>query len=71
VSDETQHERSMPAQIEGPAARPPVTPKVQSENLNVLAPRRTAPQWRPDDPVTIVEDMKERLQSGNDKTDRR
>jgi hypothetical protein len=61
VSDETQREPGPPAQIEGPAARPPATPKVQSENLNVLAPRRTAPQWRLDDPVSVIEDMKERL----------
>ena len=65
MSDETQPEHRRPSQIDGPVVHPPVKPRVRSENLNELAPH--APQWRPDDPVTIIEDMKERVQPGDGK----
>ena len=61
---QAQAEQSRPPQIDGPVVRPPVTPQVRTENLNALAPRHLAPQWRPGDPVIIIEDMKERLQPG-------
>jgi hypothetical protein len=67
VSDETKPEHGKLAQIVGPAARPPVTPQVRSENLNACAPRQPTRQWRPDDPTTIIEDMRERLQPGDGK----
>jgi hypothetical protein len=54
-------EQAKPPQIDGPAVRAPVTPQVRPENLNALAPRHAAPQWREGDPVMIIEDMKERL----------
>jgi hypothetical protein len=60
MSDETGPARDAPPQIEGPIARPPVSPKVQRKNSGELVPRDKTPQWRPGDPVTIVEDMKDR-----------
>ena len=71
MGDETQPGQGGRAQIDGPVVRPPVTPQVRTENLNALAPRHLAPQWRPGDPVIIIEDMKERLQPGNGKGDAR
>jgi hypothetical protein len=71
VSDDTQRKHGAVAHIDGPAVRRPVTPQVRSENLRELAPRHTALQWRPQDPVTIIDDMKERLQSGNGKANPR
>ena len=61
-------EQGKPPQIDGPVVRAPVTPQVRPEDLKVLAPRHAAPQWRPGDPVIIIEDMKERLQpAGRDR----
>jgi hypothetical protein len=59
---QAQTEQSKPPQIDGPVIRAPVTPQVRPEDLKVLAPRHAAPQWRPGDPIIIIEDMKERLQ---------
>ena len=57
-----------PSQIEGPVVRSPVTPQVLQEDLNAVTRRKRAPQWRPGDPVIIIEDMKERLQpAGRDR----
>ena len=61
---QAQAEQSRPPQIDGPVVRAPVSPQVRPENLNVLAPRYPARQWRQGDPVIIIEDMKERLQPG-------
>ena len=53
-----------PSQIEGPVVRSPVTPQVLQEDLNAVTRRKRAPEWRPGDPVKIIEDMKERLKPG-------
>src|SRR5689334_10559492 len=65
---QAQTEQAKPPQIDGPVIRAPVTPQVRPEDLKALAPRHAAPQWRPGDPVIIIEDMKERLQpAGRDR----
>ena len=53
-----------PPEVSGPVVRPPVTPQLRQDNLKDLANRNPAPQWRPGEPVKVIEDMKERLQPG-------
>jgi hypothetical protein len=62
MSDDTQPKRDRPAQIDGPVARPPAKPQVQTDDLKVSMKRHPAPQWRSGDPVVIIEDMRERPQ---------
>ncbi|PVE22764.1 hypothetical protein DC522_19140 [Microvirga sp. KLBC 81] len=61
---------SKPPEIAGPVVRTPVTPQVRQENLNALTPRSRVQQWRPGDPVKVIEDMKERLQPGGGEAER-
>lgn len=51
--------RNAPLRSEGPAIAGPVAPQVRPDDLKSLGPRSVPGQWRPGDPVTIIEDLKE------------
>ena len=59
-----QGEPGKPPEVSGPVVRPPVTPQLRQDNLKDLTTRNPVPQWRPGEPVKIIEDMKERLKPG-------